>query len=315
MVELQKTLFRYSPDSETTSVNDVVQPLGQGAKKCKCGCGNDIIIKEWYKWQGIPNYIRGHYLKGKKASWVTKRNLENNPAKREDVKKKISIGNKGKIRSEEHKLMMSRLLKGNNLGMTFTEEHKKNLSKSRKGRFCGKNNPFYGKKHSLETIKKLSKNAKLRIGSNNPFYGRIHNQETKLKVSIANKGRLAWNKNKIGAYSKETIQRMSLASMGDKNGAWLGGISFEPYGLEFNNHLKEEIRKREGYKCQECRYNQKQLGYELSIHHIDFNKKNNNSNNLIALCKSCHSKTNLNRFYWTNYFQNLLGIKQLLGLQ
>lgn len=28
---------------------------------CKCGCGQEIIIKSWYKYDGIPKYLRGHH--------------------------------------------------------------------------------------------------------------------------------------------------------------------------------------------------------------------------------------------------------------
>ena len=37
--------------------------------------------------------------------------------------------------------------------------------------------------------------------------------------------------------------------------------------------------------------------------HIDYNKKNCNSDNLITLCHNCHSKTNHNRNNWINYFK------------
>jgi len=37
---------------------------------------------------------------------------------------------------------------------------------------------------------------------------------------------------------------------------------------------------------------------------IDYNRENNNLNNLITLCRSCHSQTNFNREDWANYFQN-----------
>jgi len=88
---------------------------------------------------------------------------------------------------------------------------------------------------------------------------------------------------------------------------WKGGISFEPYSPEFNNQLKEQIRSRDNFRCKECGYTEKQLEHKLSIHHIDFNKQNNNPNNLISLCPSCHAQTNFNREEWTNYFQNKLG--------
>jgi len=44
----------------------------------------------------------------------------------------------------------------------------------------------------------------------------------------------------------------------------------------------------------------------IDVHHIDYNKKNNNINNLITLCKSCHPKTNFNRKYWKQILKNKL---------
>ena len=45
---------------------------------------------------------------------------------------------------------------------------------------------------------------------------------------------------------------------------------------------------------------------KLDVHHIDYDKKNNDPKNLISLCRKCHMKTNKNRKYWTKYFQNKL---------
>lgn len=87
---------------------------------------------------------------------------------------------------------------------------------------------------------------------------------------------------------------------------WQGGLSFEPYGIEFNNKLRKQIRKRDNYICQECGLTQEQLGYKLSVHHIDYNKKNNKPDNLISLCRSCHLQTNYKRKDWTQYFQDKL---------
>lgn len=60
--------------------------------------------------------------------------------------------------------------------------------------------------------------------------------------------------------------------------------------------LKEKIRKRDNYICQECNKTQEQNLKEtneiLSVHHIDGDDTNNVEENMTSLCKSCHSKIN-----------------------
>ena len=128
-------------------------------------------------------------------------------------------------------------------------------------------------------------------------------EEAKKKLSKAMKGKRL----RLGTHhSKEAKKKMSEAH-------WQGGKSFEPYGLEFNKALKEQIRERDDHICQECGYTQEQLGYRLPVHHIDYDKKNNNPNNLIALCKSCNSKANFNREDWTKYYQMKLQARISIG--
>ena len=82
---------------------------------------------------------------------------------------------------------------------------------------------------------------------------------------------------------------------GNKLG-WKGGISFEPYSIDWTETLKRVIRERDKYLCKVCNL------YGYCVHHIDYDKKNCNLNNLITLCNSCHTRTNHNRNYWKNYF-------------
>lgn len=100
----------------------------------------------------------------------------------------------------------------------------------------------------------------------------------------------------IKTRSKSEVQK------GEKNSRWLGGISFEPYGIEFNKDLREKIRKRDNYTCQMLECGAVQNGRKFHVHHIDYQKINNEDWNLITLCLPCHMKTNTNREYWENYF-------------
>ena len=91
----------------------------------------------------------------------------------------------------------------------------------------------------------------------------------------------------------------------EKNPAWEGGKSFEPYGIDFNDKLRESIRKRDGYKCQECGVSEIELIRKLHVHHIDYNKKNNFEDNLISLCNSCHMKTGWDKNKWTEHYKRM----------
>ena len=114
---------------------------------------------------------------------------------------------------------------------------------------------------------------------------------------------------------QDAIEKQRIQISGDKCWFWKGGISKELYGMEFNNQLKEQIRKRDNYRCQECFRLQSELRtksnrtYKLHIHHIDYDKKNNIDSNLISLCRPCHSQTNYDRNDWTNYYQNKVECK------
>ena len=67
-------------------------------------------------------------------------------------------------------------------------------------------------------------------------------------------------------------------------------VSIPVKTFNFNNELKELIRKRDNYKCQICGIPQEECFKNLHVHHIDFNKSNCSPDNLITFCNSCHSK-------------------------
>jgi 5-methylcytosine-specific restriction endonuclease McrA len=150
--------------------------------------------------------------------------------------------------------------------------------------------------------------------------GILLSEETKHKISLMHKGKKLTDehKRKIGLTSLGRTWQMTdeqkeicrLNNMGEKNPNWQGGISFEPYDKNFNCCLKKQIAERDLYTCQICG---EILPKGFAIHHIDYNKKNSNSSNLVFLCKHCHvKKTNYNRRYWIQYFtikQNNIKVK------
>ncbi len=195
--------------------------------------------------------------------------------------------------SKEAKQKMSK----NKKGKKFSKEWCKNISKAK----LGEKNPNYGKHciHSKETKEKIaskkrgmhhSEKAKKKMsetiarnggrkGKNNPMYGKKHSDKTKKEIS--------------------RIIKMRGWAKGENSNFWLGGISFEPYSIEFNKQLKELIRDRDKHICQLCGMPEVENLKKLSIHHIDYDKKNSLPSNLVSLCNSCHIKTNFNRSEWT----------------
>lgn len=178
--------------------------------------------------------------------------------------------------------------KGNKIwkGRKHTEETKKKISKSR----IGKPNPMLGKYHSKETKEKMSE---MRKGEKGAWFGKHLPEEIRNKISKALKGK------KRPPFSKEWREKIGKAEEGEKHYNWQGGKSFEPYSIDWTETLKRAIRERDRYLCKLC------FSYGNNVHHIDYDKKNNNPNNLITLCRVCHTKTNHNRKYWKQYFQKL----------
>lgn len=166
------------------------------------------------------------------------------------------------------------------IGRKFSEETKKKISESNKGK--------HNYNVSNETRKKMSESQKK--NPNRYWKGRLKSDEHKKKISDSLRGK---------HHTEETKRKMSLSHLREKSYLWKGGISFEPYSIDWTKTLKRAIRERDNYICQVC--NQ----YGCYIHHIDYDKKNCNSENLITLCNSCHTKTNHNREYWTNYFKQI----------
>lgn len=92
----------------------------------------------------------------------------------------------------------------------------------------------------------------------------------------------------------------SIEMQGSGNPAWIKD-KIRLYPLGWTKTYKEQIRYRDGYKCQICDKPEIENCNKLDVHHIDYNKNNIKPNNLISLCDSCHMKTNANRDYWYAY--------------
>ena len=107
----------------------------------------------------------------------------------------------------------------------------------------------------------------------------------------------AWKSN-IG---RKHTEEFRFNRSGERCHFWNGGTSYEPYKVDWTKTLRRSIRERDKYICQMCEKPQGDITH--CIHHIDYNKNNCNPDNLVTLCRPCHTKTNFNRDYWINYFK------------
>jgi hypothetical protein len=231
-----------------------------------------------------------------------------------------SIGSTGKHwkLSEETKKRMSEARMGFHPSKESVE--KMRTTKATNGQFLGINNPFYSKKHTEESLQKMSKSHKQLFidGHKVPIgmSGKHHTDKFKQEQSIrltgihrSQESRENYRLSKLGhTVSEETREKIRKAREGKYSGEnhpnWRGGNKDYPY--EFNHTLKELIRERDGYLCQLCHCEQNE--HRLDVHHINYNRYDLSLENLISLCIHCHRKTNFNRDYYTKYFSNLLMI-------
>lgn len=165
-------------------------------------------------------------------------------------------------------------------------------------------------KYSEQVKQKIREARKLQ---NPPNKGRQFTEVHKEKIRQGKKGQISPMKGKH--HTEETKQLMKekhLGKFSELASNWQDGKSFEPYSPEFNKELKQTILERDNYTCQNLSCSGEFT--RLDIHHIDYDKLNNNLENLTALCISCHMKTNFNRFYFTEYYQNIMINRLVEGL-
>lgn len=180
----------------------------------------------------------------------------------------------------------------------------------------GKNNPFFGRKHSEESREKnrqvhlgVKQSEKTKRKISESLTGRKHSQETKEKISIGNKGYIRSNKTKEKIsitktgqiLSDETKIKMSIARSGPKNPAWKGGVHNNPYCSGWSKLAKE--LKENNNECQNPLCEEK--SQRMISHHIDYDKQHCHPSNIITLCNSCNVVANKNREWWQAYYTEI----------
>lgn len=134
------------------------------AQFCKCGCGQEIIVKRHHRWRGIPDYIRGH------SSRVHNPMAGTHPS--EETRRKLSAAHLGHP--------------GYWTGKKSSEETKKKVGEASKRAWL---NPKYRKFHEEMNIgRKMSEAQKKAISLANT--GRVKSAETCRKIGEGHKGKV-----------------------------------------------------------------------------------------------------------------------------
>jgi len=109
-------------------------------------------------------------------------------------------------------------------------------------------------------------------------------------------------------WTEERKEKFREMVSGQGNPAYIDGRSSVPYGPEFSEQLRKQIRERDGHTCWKCGHPE-YLDQRLDVHHIDENPKNNLRQNLISLHKLCHLAIRKDRLFWRKFFQDLLSVR------
>lgn len=160
------------------------------------------------------------------------------------------------------------------------------------GKYSGDKNPFFGKKHSDETLLKMR--------------GRKLSEETIGRIKLARSKQISSGMKGL-KHSVETLKKMSLnrigKAVGKDNPNWKGGST--PINLQIRHSLeyklfREAVFLRDNFTCHECN----QRGGRLNVHHIKpfslFPELRFAIDNGVTLCFSCHTKTDS----WGNRIKN-----------
>ena len=217
--------------------------------------------------------------------------LQKNKTLSEEHKEKIGRGNKGKVHSEEQNFKMSKIKKQLWKNNPKRDKIAKFLRENRNKHFC---QCGCGKKIKV---------TKQSFYKDIPKYLVGHNMTGKKNQKVSEFQKLYWDEEKRKERSNSYIGKFSK----ENNPNWNGGTSFLPYPPDFDKELKDFIKNRDMYMCQtpNCMNTE-----NLHIHHIDYDKTNNNPENLITLCISCHMKTaNIkNKEYWIIYYAEIRNV-------
>ena len=227
---------------------------------CECGCGQ--ITKQGNR------FIHGHQGRG-----------ENNPAKRPEIRKKISENRIGKLKGENNPM------KRPGAANKFIKNEIGNI---------------YGRLTVIEEAGRSKAGAVL----------------WKCVCDCGNEVIVSGNSLRFGTKSCGCFQREQASMIGENNPAWKGGVSKQSYCYLFNETLKEAHRRYFGYKCF-IDNEPEENGRKLSDHHVGYDKRCGCDATQFCIFVPVKTKWNTkfngskkyNRWYWYSFLMNKIFIE------
>lgn len=139
-----------------------------------------------------------------------------------------------------------------------------------------------GDKHTKGAKKKISENHADIVGNKNPFYGKKHTKESIEKIRKSRKYII---------FSQKTKNKISCSLKGEKNPNWRGGITKTTEKIRIKREYKiwrKAVLERDGWICQKCMEGDGILNAHHVLNFISHPKLRLDINNGITLHQECH---------------------------
>jgi len=234
-------------------------------------------------------------LTGRKLSPKHIENLKQSQ-NRLEVREKKRVGNLGKKRTLEQ----IERYRQSNIGRKQFPEH---IEKCRQSKI--------GSKRTPET-KEKQRQAKLGKKQSSEHIENNKIAHLGYKQSIEH----IENRRKSNTGKKRTPEQIENLRRGNLHMfSALDHLLKDQYCILWTEELKESVRLRDSYICQNCGITQEEhkikSGKRLTSHHIHY-LKSDCYPDLITLCSGCNLKANHNRDEWEKYYMNKLNDRKLL---
>jgi len=147
--------------------------------------------------------------------------------------------------------------------------------------------------------KKLPEFSNRMMGENNPMFQKPHPSKGKPRSYTSGENHPMFGK------SHPSKGKPRLCMSGENHPNWKGGTSCEPYcDIWLDQDFKESIMDRDGNIClnPDCWNNSKRL----TIHHINYKKKDCRPKNLITICNSCNTRANSDREWHESWYNAII---------